>query len=112
MGNVAQKVGKHGNKAALAAAGIGAAAVASASQQSGEVAATAITLSTKVSEEANAALGAALATLKDVPVENFEFPPGISIPPVDFSIIGNETKSLVSGALKFIGSPAIGNYGK
>ena len=108
VGNVAQKVGKHGNQAALAVAGIGAAAVASASQQSGEVAGTAITLSTKVTEEANAALGAALATLKDVPVENFEFPAGISIPPVDFSIVGNETASLASGALKFIGSPAIG----
>ena len=69
---------------------------------------TAITLSTKVTEEANAALGAALATLKDVPVENFEFPAGIGIPPVDFSIVGNETASLASGALKFIGSPAIG----
>ena len=105
--NVAQKVGKHGKKAALAAAGIGGAAVVSASQQSGEAAATAITLSTKVSEEANAALGAALATLKDVPVENFEFPPGISIPAVDFSIIDNGTKSLVGGAMKFIGSPAV-----
>ena len=71
------KVAKHGNNAALAAAGIGGAAVLSASQQSGEAAATAITLSTKVSEEANAALGTALAALKDVPVENFEFPPGI-----------------------------------
>ena len=67
----------------------------SASQQSGEAAATAITLSTKVSEEANAALGAALAALKDVPVENFEFP-RISIPAVDFSIIDNGT-SLWSG---------------
>ena len=105
--NVAQKVAKHGNNAALAAAGIGGAAVLSASQQSGEAAATAITLSTKVSEEANAALGTALAALKDVPVENFEFPPGISIPAVDFSIIDNGTKSLVGGAMKFIGSPAI-----
>ena len=83
--NVAQKVAKHGNNAALAAAGIGGAAVLSASQQSGE----------------------ALAALKDVPVENFEFPPGISIPAVDFSIIDNGTKSLVGGAMKFIGSPAI-----
>ena len=55
----------------------------------------------------NAALGTALAALKDVPVENFEFPPGISIPAVDFSIIDNGTKSLVGGAMKFIGSPAI-----
>lgn len=105
--NVAQKVGTHTNHAGLAVAGIGGAAVASASQQSREAAATAITLSTKVTSEAHNALGTALATLKDLPVENFEFPPGINIPSVDFSTIANDTTIISKGVMKFIESPAV-----
>ena len=67
------------------------------------------TMSTKISEQSHVVLGQALAAVKDINVEEFEFPVNIKIPDIDFTSVTNVIDDGTDKVMDFVATPAVQN---